>query len=81
LLVRPTTLLRWHRDLVRRRWAYPGRRGRPPVAAEIRSLVLRLARENSTWGYRWDSRRAVPVPFGNSSLLLGVGVARHGGLL
>jgi putative transposase len=52
LFVRPGTLLRWHRDLVRQRWSYPSRRGRPPVAAEIRSLVLRLASENSTWGYR-----------------------------
>jgi putative transposase len=46
LFVRPATLLRWHRDLVRRRWTYRSRRGRPPVAAEIRRLVLRLAREN-----------------------------------
>jgi putative transposase len=52
LFVRPATLLRWHRDLVRRRWTYPSRRGRPSVSAEIRSLVLRLAKENSTWGYR-----------------------------
>jgi putative transposase len=52
LFVRPETLLRWHRDLVRRRWTYPSRRGRPSVSAEIRSLVLRLAAENSTWGYR-----------------------------
>jgi hypothetical protein len=51
-LVQPATLLRWHRDLVRRRWSYPHRRGRPTVAVEIRALVLRLARENSTWGYR-----------------------------
>src|SRR6266487_2587346 len=52
LLVQPATLLRWHRDLVRRRWTYPHQRGRPSVAAEIRELVLRLARENPTWGYR-----------------------------
>jgi putative transposase len=52
LFVRPQTLLRRHRDLVRRRWTYRSRRGRPPVAGEIGDLVLRLARENSTWGYR-----------------------------
>jgi putative transposase len=52
LFVRPATLLRWHRDLVRRRWTYPSRRGRPSIIAEIRTLVLRLASENSTWGYR-----------------------------
>jgi transposase len=52
LLVQPTTLLRWHRDLVRRRWTYPHRRGRPGVALKIGDLVLRLARENPIWGYR-----------------------------
>src|SRR5215213_10212528 len=53
--VRPETLLRWHRELVRRKWAAFGKRrgpGRPPVAAEIRDLVLRLARENPRWGYQ-----------------------------
>jgi putative transposase len=52
LFVQPTTLLRWHRDLVRRRWTYPHRRGRPPVTTEVRALVLRLAGDNPTWGYR-----------------------------
>jgi putative transposase len=52
LLVQPATLLRWHRDLVRRRWTYPHQRGRPSVAVELRALALRLARENPTWGYR-----------------------------
>ena len=50
--MQPATLLRWHRDLVRRHWTNSHRRGRPSVAAEIRDLVGRLARENSTWGYR-----------------------------
>jgi len=52
LFIQPPTLLGWHRDLVRRRWSYPHRRGRPALAAELRGLVLRLARENPTWGYR-----------------------------
>ena len=52
LFVRPETLLRWHQDLVRRRWSYPHRRGRPAVTAELRALVVRLARENPIWGYR-----------------------------
>jgi len=52
MLVQPATVLRWHRDLVRCRWTYPHRRGRPAQAAELHALVLRLARENPTWGYR-----------------------------
>jgi putative transposase len=53
LLVQPATVLRWHRELVRRRWTYPGRLpGRPPLAAQTRRLVLRLATENPTWGYK-----------------------------
>ena len=54
-LVTPQTLLRWHRDLVRRRWALFARHprlGRPGLAAERRELILRLARENTRSGYR-----------------------------
>jgi putative transposase len=52
-LVRPDTLLGWHRQVVRKRWTYAGRRpGRPTISDEIRALVLRLARENPHWGYQ-----------------------------
>ena len=51
-LVTPTTLLRWHRLLVARRWTYGGRNGRPPIGREIRELVLCLARESPRWGYQ-----------------------------
>ena len=50
--VKPETLLRWHRDLVRRRWTYAHRPGRPSIPAGTVSIILRLARENPTWGYR-----------------------------
>ncbi len=53
LFVQPETLLRWHRDLVRRRWTYPHRRsGRPGIPRGTVQIVLRLAGGNPTWGYR-----------------------------
>jgi hypothetical protein len=55
LVVRPGTVLRWHRDLVARRHAQrsrPRRPGRPRTVRSIRALVLRLVRENPGWGYR-----------------------------
>ncbi len=54
-LFTPDTILRWHRELVARKWDYSQQRnkkpGRPPVSAEVEELVLRMARENPTWGY------------------------------
>ena len=51
--VKPETLLRWHRQLVARRWTYAHRKaGRPPLERSLRELILRLARENPHWGYK-----------------------------
>jgi putative transposase len=52
LIVTPGTILRWQRDIVRRRWSHPGRSGRPATHRTVRSVVLRLARENEALGYR-----------------------------
>jgi transposase InsO family protein len=55
LLVRPDTVLRWHRNLMKQRHvdiSKRKRRGRPPTVRSIRTLVLRLVRENPSWGYR-----------------------------
>ncbi len=55
LIVTPGTILRWHRGIVRRRWSRRSRRGRcgrPPVRRNVRSVVMRPARENESWGYR-----------------------------
>ena len=60
LLVTPDTVLRWHRDIVRRRWAARserGRTGRPATRRTIKALVLRMARENPGYvdpGIMWS---------------------------
>jgi hypothetical protein len=55
VLVTPTTLLRWHRRLIAKRWTYGGCSGRPSIGGEIRALALRLARENPRCGYQRSS--------------------------
>ena len=52
-IVTPDTLLRWHRELIGRKWNYSQRRapGRPPIMGEIRRVIVRMALENPTWGY------------------------------
>src|SRR5437867_1334234 len=51
-LVTPSTVLRWHRRLVARKWTYLNRVGRPPLPEEVVLLVERLARDNASWGYQ-----------------------------
>jgi putative transposase len=51
-LVRPETLLRWHRRLVAGAWTYPHQPGRPPLDEDIQQLIMRMARENPRWGYQ-----------------------------
>jgi putative transposase len=51
-LITPGTVLRWHRRLVIRKWTCPNRTGRPPVSAQIATLIEQLATENRSWGYK-----------------------------
>jgi transposase InsO family protein len=53
-VVRPETLLRWHRELVRRKWTYKrrGHPGRPPIDPEVGALIVRFGTENPRWGYQ-----------------------------
>jgi len=52
-LFQPRTVLRWHKQLVRLKWTYKGKNmgGRPPINKDLENLILRLAKENPSWGY------------------------------
>jgi putative transposase len=78
-LLQPATLLRWHRDLVRRRWTYDRRRqGRPPLAAQMRELILRLAAENPDWGYKRIQGELTGLGFSLSASSVWSVLHRHG---
>jgi putative transposase len=79
LLVEPATLLRWHRELVRRRWTFPRRPpGRPPMVSPARQLVLRLAAENPSWGYKRIHGELIGLGFKLSPSTVWNILRRHG---
>jgi len=73
-LVTPDTILPWHRQLVAAKWDYSNRRktkpGQPTISSEITQLILRMARENPTWGYGRIQGALVPTRIGSPLLLL-----------
>ena len=80
VLFKPETVLKWHRDLVRRKWTIrcPKAGGRPAVAAEVEALVLRLARENAGWGYRRIQDELVKLGHRISHTTVRAVLQRHG---
>src|SRR5665213_1046827 len=85
-VVSPSTLLRWHRELMARKWTYPRKvatLGRPTTRKAVRELVLRLARENPTWGHRQVHGEMVTLGYTVSAstvwnIVTGAGMDRSG---
>src|SRR5437016_8471923 len=77
-LVRPETLLRWHRRLVARKWTRPHRPpGRPALDPEVRGLILRLGRENPRWGYLRIRGELLKLGVRVSATTIGTVLRRH----
>lgn len=79
-IVRPETLLRWHRELVKRKWTFrrKGRPGRPALDAETNALILRLARENPRWGYQRIQGELLKLGVRVSATTIRTVLLRHG---
>jgi putative transposase len=78
-LVRPETLLRWHRRLVAGAWTYAHRRpGRPPLDQELQQLIIRLARENPRWGYQRIKGELLRLGMPVSTTAIRTTLRRHG---
>jgi hypothetical protein len=78
-IVQPETVLGWHHDLVRRKWSYAHRNkcGRPKMALELESLILRLARENPRWGYGKIEGELLKLGYGASRTAIRNVLKRH----
>jgi len=78
-LVKPETLLRWHRRLVAGAWTYPHRQtGRPPLDEGVQQLIVRLARENPRWGYQRIKGELQRLGVGVSVTAIRTTLRRHG---
>ena len=78
-LVKPETLLRWHRRLVAGAWTYPARQtGRPPLDHDIQQLIIRLARENPHWGYQRIKGELQQLGMQTSATAIRMTLRRHG---
>jgi putative transposase len=79
-VVRPETLLHWHRELVRRKWTHRmrGHPGRPPIEPEVRDLIVRLGRENPRWGYQRIRGELMKLEIRISATTIRTILLRHG---
>ena len=79
-VVRPETLLRWHRELVRKKWTHrrTGHPGRPPIEPDVRDLIVRLGRENPRWGYQRIRGELMKLEIRISATTVRTILLRHG---
>ena len=79
-VAKPETLLRWHRELVRKNWTQrrSGHPGRPPIEPEVRDLVVRLGRENPRWGYQRIRGELLKLEIRISATTVRTILLRHG---
>ncbi len=79
-MVKPETLLRWHRELVRKKWTHrrSGQPGRPAIDPEVRDLVVRLGRQNPRWGYQRIRGELMKLEIRISATTVRTILLRHG---
>jgi putative transposase len=79
-MIKSETLLRWHRELVRRKWTYKrrGRPGRPPIDPEVSALIVRFGNENPRWGYQRIRGELLKLDVRVSATTIRTIVLRHG---
>jgi hypothetical protein len=80
MIFKPETMLRWHRELVRRKWTYKrkGKPGRPRITAELEALIVRLAKENTRWGYEKIQGELLKLGYTLCPSTVGNILKRHG---